>query len=99
MEFSYRNDGKVIAFNHSLLKRLYFYAFIFNTSCSVAKKGKLNRYHLLRICNVHRNLAIITDAAVINITARIIKKISDNSAQSIWQIPGKYLHPEFFKRM
>lgn len=39
MEFSYRKDGKVSLPSPSF-KEAYLYAFIFNTSCSVAKKGK-----------------------------------------------------------
>lgn len=46
----------------------------FHTSCSVAKKGTFNRYHVLRKYNAHRNSAIITDVTVINITSRIKKK-------------------------
>lgn len=48
-------------------------------------------------CNAQRNSAIITDGTGINITVRIIKNISDYTAQTTWQIPGKYLYRNFSK--
>lgn len=97
MGFSYRNNGKV-SLQSQAFKEPYFYAFIFTTSCFVAKKGKFNKHHVLRKYNTHRNVAIITNVTVINITSRI-KKSKDNTAQTTWQIPGKYLHLKIFKRM
>lgn len=51
--------------------------------------------HRLRKCNAQRNLAIITDGTGLNITVRIIKNMSDYTAQTTWQIPGKYLYRNF----
>lgn len=39
MEFSYRNNEKV-SLQSQAFKAAYFYAFIFTTSCFVAKKRK-----------------------------------------------------------
>ena len=48
-------------------------------------------------CNAQRNSAIITDGTEINITVRTIKSIRDHTAQTTWQVPGKYLYRNFSK--
>ena len=93
MEFSYRKDGKVSLQSPSF-KEAYLYAFIFNTSCSVAKKGKKRQAPLTQEMQC---LAMITDGTGLNITVRVIKHISDHTAQTTWQIPGKYLYRNFSK--
>lgn len=87
-----------LAFNHRPLKQHIFMLLFLLHHVLLPKKGKLNKYHVLRKYNTCRNAAIITNATVINITFRI-KKIKDNPAQTIRQIPGRYLHLKILKRI